>query len=175
MEHLVEYILAAVFLVWWILSFISQLNTKVRKKFNRQIFHLIPNYRFFAPLPISRDYHLEYRVLSRHLRPTKWKRVEFYGERSLFSTLWYPDKRKRKCFNTYAKRIIRVIRAYNKKAAKRSISYKHLVTYLQNLNEGKNSVGLQFRIISERSNDVDREARLVLASDWHYHEKNQDK
>lgn len=173
MENTIEYSFAILLLIWWILSFISQLNEKVRKIFNRNIFHLIPNYRFFAPLPISRDYHLEYRVLkASSLRPTKWNRIQFYSERSTLSAIWYPDKRKRKAFNTYAKRIILLLRSYSIESAKRSISYRHLLIYLQNISRGKNSVGLQFRIISERSLDKEPGQRLVLISDWHFPKKN---
>ncbi|MFT4850716.1 MAG: hypothetical protein ACI83B_003276 [Sediminicola sp.] len=173
MEYIIEYSFAILLLIWWVLSFISQLNEKVRKIFNRYIFRLIPNYRFFAPLPISRDYHLEYRVLKKSsLRPAKWDRVQFYSERSTLSAIWYPDKRKRKAFNTYAKRIIRLLRSYSIKSAKRSISYRHLLIYLQNISKGKNNFGLQFRIISERSFDKKPDRRLVLISDWHFPNKN---
>jgi len=161
-------------LIWWVLSLISQLNIKVRTFFGKNIFHLVPNFRFFAPVPIRKDYYLEYRLIKPSLRTTKWTRIEFFRERTLLSIIWYPEKRWRKTYNTYSKRIIRLLSSSNPKAAVKSISYLHLLTFLQNINSVsvKDSKGLQFRIVSKQAFGEKTNPRLILISDWHFPLKN---
>ncbi len=168
MQNIIEWCFAVLLFTWWILSFISQVNIHVRKFFGKYIFHLIPNYRFFAPVPIRRDYHLEYRSLMPSLRVTKWSRVQLFSERTTLSVIWYPDKRLRKSFNTYVKRIIRVMAVSKTKSASKSVSYLHLVNFLLGKDEIKNSAGFQFRIVTLQTFDETSRPRLILTSDWHF-------
>ncbi len=180
MQNIIEWCFAIMLFTWWIFSFISQFNEKIRKFFGRGIFHLIPNYRFFAPVksdsitrflvpvPIRRDFHLEYRLIKPSLRTTEWTRIKFFSERTTLSIIWYPDKRMRKSFNTYVRRIIKTLSSSNPKGVKKGISYLHLVNYLQNRDAAKESQGIQFKIVSEQTFDELCKPRLVLISDWHF-------
>jgi len=168
MQNIIEWCFGILLFTWWIFSFISQFNDKIRKFFGQGIFHLIPNYRFFAPVPIRRDFHLEYRLIKPSLRTTEWRRIQFFAERTALSVLWYPDKRMRKSFNTYVRRIIRLLRSSNPKAVPKSTSYLHLVTYLLNRDPAQSSRGLQFKIVSEQTFDKMSKPRVVLVSDWHF-------
>jgi len=157
MQSIIEWCFAVLLFTWWIFSFISQFNEKIRKFFGKGIFHLIPNYRFFAPIPIRRDFHLEYRLI----KPTT------------LSVIWYPDKRMRKSFNTYVRRIIKTLSSSNPKGVKKGISYLHLVNFLLNRDAAKESHGIQFKIVSEQTFDELCKPRLVLISDWHFPIKKQ--
>jgi hypothetical protein len=168
MQDIIEWCFAVVLFIWGICSFISQFNEKIRKSFGRGLFHLIPNYRFFAPVPIRRDFHLEYRLIKPSLRTTEWRRIQFFSGRTALAILWYPDKRMRKSFNTYVRRIIRTLASSNPKGVKKAVSYLHLVNYLQNRDAVRNSPGFQFRIVSEQTFDEMTRPRLVLISDWHF-------
>lgn len=168
MQNIIELCFASILFIWWICSCISQFNEKIRKVFGQGIFHLIPNYRFFAPVPIRRDFHLEYRIIKPSLRTSEWHRVPFFPERTMLSVLWYPEKRTRKSFNTYVRRIIRLLHSANPKAVPRSISYRHILNYLQDKNTEINSRGIQFKILSEQTFDKTSKPRLVLISDWHF-------
>jgi len=168
MQNISEWCFAILLFTWWIFSFISQFNDKIRKFFGQGMFHLIPNYRFFAPIPIRRDFHLEYRLIKPSLRTTAWTRIHFFSERTALSILWYPDKRMRKSFNTYVRRIIRILSSSNPKAVSKTTSYRHIVNYLQNNEAAINSKGFQFKIVSEQTFDKTAKSRVVLLSDWHF-------
>jgi len=167
-QNIIDYGFALLLLIWWVCSCISQYNEKIRKIFGQGILHLIPNYRFFAPVPIRRDFHLEYRLIKPSLKTTEWKRISFFSERTVLSVLWYPDKRTRKSFNTYVRRIIKLQHSQSPRAIPRSISYRHLLNYLQDKNNDVNSRGMQFKIVSEQTFDTASKPRLVLISDWHF-------
>ena len=173
MQSIIEWCFAVLLFTWWIFSFISQFNEKIRKFFGKGIFHLIPNYRFFAPIPIRRDFHLEYRLIKPSLRTTEWTRIKFFSERTTLSVIWYPDKRMRKSFNTYVRRIIKTLSSSNPKGVKKGISYLHLVNFLLNRDAAKESHGIQFKIVSEQTFDELCKPRLVLISDWHFPIKKQ--
>ena len=158
----------AVLSVWWLISLISNWKYEKMKKFrSKDIFHLIPNYRFFAPVPAKKDYHLEYRIQTKASEYSKWKRIEFLSSRNFLSTFWYPDKRLRKSFNTSVRRITKMLSEYDYETTARSNSYLHLLNYLQNRNTAKNSKALQFRIVSQQDFAYNSKPKLVFTSDWH--------
>jgi hypothetical protein len=138
---------------------------------SKDALHLVPNWRFFAPVPARRDYHLEYRVKTTDLQITRWKRIAFYKERTLLSLVWYPDKRFRKAFNTSVRRITRSVRDHGFETAARSLSYMHLLNYLQARHLAKSARQLQYRIVSSQDFADDPRIRLVFTSSWHQQAK----
>ncbi|HEY8928347.1 MAG TPA: hypothetical protein VIM55_04100 [Mucilaginibacter sp.] len=168
MQSIIEWCFGGLLFIWWICSIISQFNEKIRKVFGMGIFHLIPNYRFFAPVPIRRDFHLEYRIMDPSVGTTAWSRVRFFEERNMLSALWYPDKRMRKAFNTYVRRIIRILHSTNPKAVTKTTSYRHIANYIENSDQARNSNGFQFKIVSEQTFDKTAPRRQVLISEWHF-------
>ena len=129
--------------------------------------HLIPNWRFFAPIPAKKDYHLEYRLKLGESNTTRWERIELVAQRNFWSMFWYPSKRLRKAFNTSVRRIKRRLSDSGFDSASRSVSYLHLLNYLQNSVLINNAKALQFRIISQQDFAKNRKPRLVFTSDWH--------
>jgi hypothetical protein len=153
---------------WWILSLLGQARTPLMSRLrSRDVFHLIPTWRFFAPAPARRDYHVEYRTMSRKGRISKYVRVPMVNDRTWLSAVWYPSKRRRKAFNTSVRRIVRCRSRFGGDAALRCVAYLHLLNHLQGLCLHTGDYALQFHIISAADFADDPRVRLVLKSDWH--------
>jgi len=161
-----ESIVLAAFSGWLLLSVAGQFKrpalTAIRY---RDVLHLIPNWRFFAPVPARRDYHLEYRLRNAQSQPTRWKRVELLSRRTHWCFFWYPEKRLRKSFNTSVRRLTRIRREYGYDSAARSLAYLHLLNFLQS-NAQLKGEALQFRIITCQD-FAPAPLRLVFTSNWH--------
>lgn len=160
--------LIIIFTFWFLLSLLLQWQKKVITKIrSKDLLHLIPNWRFFAPTPARKDYHLEYRIKLKDSKVGIWKRIEFSKQRNYWCVLWYPDKRFRKAFNTSVRRITRMLYEHGYDSTAKSIAYLHLLNYLQNNNVVEIIEALQFRIISQQDFASDRKPRLVFTSNWH--------
>jgi len=153
---------------WWILSFVGQARTPFMSWLRcRDVFHLIPTWRFFAPAPARRDYHVEYRTMSRKGRISRYARAPMIGDRTWLSVVWNPGKRRRKAFNTSVRRIVRCRSSFGEIAARRCVAYLHLLNHLQSLCVDTGEYALQFHILSAADFADDPRVRLVLQSDWH--------
>jgi hypothetical protein len=153
---------------WWLLSLVSQIKDGPLSRFrSKDIFHLLPNWRFFAPVPARRDYHLEYRTRSPKGLVSRYQRVNLLQERIWLTTLWYPRKRLRKSFNTSIRRILRCKARFGEAAALRCVAYLHLLNYLENSVADSRESAFQFRIITSTDYAEDVKIRLALRSDWH--------
>jgi hypothetical protein len=163
-----DILLGTVYGMWWAVSVFSQLkNPTVTKLKSKDIFHLLPNWRLFAPVPSRRDYHLEYRYKDDATALTRWKRMNVLSLRNPWQAVWNPRKRLRKAFNTSVRRIARCQRLYGYHAASKSLAYLHLLNYLEHHAFRRNARLLQFRIISAQDYDPSVSTRLVFLSSWH--------
>ena len=157
---------------WWVISLCGQFKPGYMTRLRGQdVFHLIPNWRFFAPTPARRDYHLEFRTRSREGRVSRYERIELLRERDWVTTMWNPSKRLRKAFNTSVRRIVRCRSRFGEPASLRCVAYLRLLNYLQSIVADANGYALQFRIISAADFADDPRIRLTFRSDWHLIDK----
>lgn len=169
MKHIEEVALISLLILWWIVSLLGQVKTPFMSRLrSRDVFHLIPTWRFFAPVPARRDYHVEYRTMSRKGRISRYARVPMTSSRTWLSTVWNPGKRRRKSFNTSVRRIVRCRSRFGEAAAFRCVAYLQLLNHLQGLCLDASDRALQFHIISAADFADDPGVRLVLQSDWHH-------
>jgi hypothetical protein len=160
--------LVALFGLWWVISALGQRKCpRVSRIKANDVLHLIPSWRFFAPSPVRRDYHLEYRLKTLESETTRWRRIKFGCDRSFWCTVWNPQKRVRKAFTTSVRRITRLMRAYGFEVAARSLAYLHLLNYLQNRPAASKGSQLQFRIVATQDYADEVRSSLVFTSSWH--------
>jgi hypothetical protein len=158
--------IAVVFTAWAALSGLSQLRPAwLQRLKSRDLLHLIPNWRFFAPNPARRDYHLEYRTLRAGGAPGRWQRVPTIARRSIISIVWHPAKRRRKAFNTLIRRVMRAASEWGQHRAGRSIAYLTVLNHVQRTAGVCEPV--QFRIVTAQDFCAARPVRLAFTSDWH--------
>jgi hypothetical protein len=162
-----EWVLLAVLLGWFLASVLNQFKHPwIAALKPRDLFHLIPNWRFFAPIPARRDYHLEYRLMTNTARVTRWQRVTLLPDQRNWWVIWNPRKRVRKSFNTAVRRIVRRLRS-GYSAAATSVSYLQILHYLEHADFSAKSRRVQFRIVTCQDFAGDPRLRLVFTSSWH--------
>jgi hypothetical protein len=164
--------IAVIFATWFLLSLIGQSKADwMRSLKARDVFHLIPNWRFFAPIPARRDYHLEYRTKGDSPQVTPWSRIDLVNHRRVWCVIWNPTKRIRKSFNTQVRRLTRVLAAGGRARATQSLAYLSLLNHVQHSTAIRNVQILQFRIVTTQDFASDAIIRLVFKSDWHYFDR----
>ncbi len=154
---------------WWIICFLGQTKSFWANKLKSyDIFHFIPNWRFFAPNPILIDYHLEYRLMEKSDTKTNWVDPFYFPPKGVWCFLWYPLKRYRKTLNTSISKIKKINSEFGFDVAVNSNSYLNLLNYLQNLEHPVLAYALQFRIIAKQDNNEEYQDKLIFVSNWHY-------
>src|SRR5438105_3016208 len=97
---LVDAILAVFVAFWFGLCVATQLPQDVFQRVRRwDLFHLLPRWSFFAPRPLTSDYHFLYRDSLADGTHTDWTEEQFSPQRMPWlSCLWNPEKRQAKAF-----------------------------------------------------------------------------
>lgn len=85
------------FIVWALLSVLSQSTTKIKNKIKmKDALNILPNYKFFCPNPIKHDYYLYYREQLPDSSWSEWKKIFVGGKMPIICSIWNPFKRDRK-------------------------------------------------------------------------------
>jgi hypothetical protein len=160
-------ILVLLFYIFWLLiSMLAQgesdLNRKIRK---RDIFHLIPNYKFFCPRPTKNDYHLFYRTQKADASMNDWAELTPGKRDRRYCFLWHPEKRDRKIFYKIVK-LIRVDYAAGKREQYGHL-YQSLLNYIKTRGENNVPSAVQFRITSRQDLVADAKEIILYTSIIH--------
>lgn len=92
--HPLELALMILFGLWLGLSVMAQFHSERFDRFRaHDVFHLIPNWTFFAPNPGRSDFHLLCRDKTAGGEVGEWNELPMIFARSRWSFLWNPDKR----------------------------------------------------------------------------------
>src|SRR5687768_15607739 len=87
--------LAVVLALWLVASILAQLRPVPFVSRFHDLNGLLPNYRFFAPIPIAFDYILEYRCADESHFLSHWIPVE-HRPKTLVSGFWNPAQRQKR-------------------------------------------------------------------------------
>lgn len=80
-------VVLTIFTVVSILYQIKKLQKKIQKW---DKFGIVPNYSFFAPMPLLSDYRIAYKITNREEQ--EWEEVPIYIDFNFFRTFWNPFK-----------------------------------------------------------------------------------
>jgi hypothetical protein len=93
---------------WGILSLICQGDHHIIKRIKgKDVWGLIPNYKFFCPKPLQIDYHLYYRQALAPDELNDWQEISIHRRNLATGFLWNPGKRDRKIFTSTVKSILK--------------------------------------------------------------------
>jgi hypothetical protein len=89
-----EILVLVSFGLWLLLSVAAQFHSERFDRFRaHDVFHLIPNWTFFAPNPGRSDFHLVCRDKTSDGCVGEWSELPLIYARHRWSFLWNPDKR----------------------------------------------------------------------------------
>src|ERR1044071_2289922 len=158
-------LVVAFLIVWFLCCLAAQCSERARNRLYRlDWFHLIPNWRLFAPRPLRRDPLFFRRFQLRHGPRTAWEAVDEGVARPRFASLWYPQARIKKM-------LIDLTRCF---MASRSVAedfygmsspfYIALLWYFSNQHIPADAVAIQFCIVSHREYDEACEPSVIFCS-----------
>lgn len=96
----------------------------------RDVFSLIPSWRFFAPRPATSDYHLFSRAIDDSGGATEWVDVHPAEERRFRHLLWYPEHRVQKGVFDIMSELLSVFRSVDGVSVATQPSYQLLERYI---------------------------------------------
>jgi hypothetical protein len=158
---------------WLIVSIAAQLPWKPLTRLrNYDPCGIIPNWSFFAPRPVTFDYHLLYRDQLWDLKLTDWTEIPLVLPRSWWCFVWNPQRRKKKALFDSCSMLVRLLGIFKKQgitnpaAMHRSVPYLMLLNYVSQLPH-PNARGTQFVVMRTFGTESKPDQALVFMSQFH--------
>jgi hypothetical protein len=107
---------------------------------------VLPQWRFFAPVPMQFDYHLLYRDFYSDGEHSDWTEVHIIQPRSFRDVIWNPEKRRKKALLDVLTRLAQHIVASDK-AILVSLPYLSVLNYISSIPRDTTPVGTQFLVM----------------------------
>jgi hypothetical protein len=146
--------------VWGVLSLTCQGRHPLIQTIKaRDVFGLLPNYKFFCPNPVRNDYHLYYR---QRQGEDQWKEIPIPTRHPVFSMFWNPGKRERKVFTS----AIHKINAKFKKRPENAKGpvYRFFLHYIAQYAGAVDSRSIQFKITTRQDLKEGSEETVIFIS-----------
>lgn len=135
---------------------------------------LLPNWRFFAPNPATKDYHLLHRLLKADGTPGEWSETIKTPPRHWLQMFWFPDRRQGKGLYDICSVLVRHM---NDRHVTKAAGYRKLrdlvSVHAAAGHEGPTPQGFQFLLLSHTGFDDEPEPVHLFASGlepWKVHE-----
>ena len=124
---------------------------------------LIPEWRFFAPIPMRGDHFLLYRDHYDDGAPTEWVEVFTRRERRWSHTVWNPDKRQNKALMDAVLALVRLLES-DPQPPHTSIAYLTILNLVSSLLRIDRPDSIQFLIMYQGSG---MEPKMHYVSEMH--------
>jgi hypothetical protein len=134
----------------------------------RDLFGIVPDWRFFAPTPAKLDYHLLYRDRLADGTATDWTEVSVTPARRWYCCLWNPFRRDRKALFDLTTEIARIAVYDGARYVPGSVAYLALLSYISALPRLPGSIMTQFCLMASDPSEVLKPPEPVIVSDTHW-------
>lgn len=164
-----RYAVYGLFTGWFALSILQQLDrTRIPRRVD-PLSMLIPNWRFFAPVPARHDFNVLYRVRRANGVVAAWREESFAVRRSLLQIFWHPRRRIEKALFDVASELFQVSRELrDPEAIQLTVSYLSLLNHLSHVvAHPDDATEVQFLIARSAEYEPDLEPQLLFLSEWH--------
>lgn len=127
-------VVVAVLGLWFSVSVVSQPPRigNILRRYDPS--SLLPNWSFFAPRPVSFDYHLLYRDLLHDLTVSDWTEIPIVEERAWYCFLWNPKRRRKKALFDSCSMLLRLRSSLAEQGIDQPEALHRAVPYLMLLN-----------------------------------------
>lgn len=156
---------------WMALTLMEQLQkgTRVNRRID-PLSAMIPNWRFFGPLPAMHDCHLLYRDELKGGKMTAWREVNIVEERRIGHMVWHPNRRREKVlFDATEEMKSHISRERDLRKLQLTVPYLLLLSYVtHSCDHHPESLRTQFLLANGSGYDEESsEPLLFFASDIH--------
>jgi len=161
-----DWVIALCFAAWAAASILVLFPKWTPHLRQRDFFGLVPEWKFFAPIPGRGDFHLLYR----DFYPdgcTDWTEIEVGGRRRWWNFVWHPNRRDRKAAFDAAREMHQFMRPENEDQLPLSVSYLNLLCYVCGQARTLAPLQTQFLLLYSEAAFADGEPQITLLSSSH--------
>jgi hypothetical protein len=161
-----DWLVVLFFAVWAgvsILVLFPKMTSRLRQ---RDIFGLVPEWKFFAPIPGRGDFHFLYRDFYPE-GCTAWTEIEVGGRRRWWNFLWHPNRRDRKAAFDAAREMYRFMMPEHQSQLQVSVPYLSLLCYVCGQARTLIPLQTQFLLLYSEAAYADGEPQISLLSSTH--------
>lgn len=153
--------------VWLLVSllvYIPRLTVRLR---SWDVFMIVPEWRFFAPVPAQGVYHVLYRDELRDGSVTDWTEIQVAEKRRWWNCLWNPGRRGRKAFFDAVVELVQHVKYSPEMPLESSTPYLTLLNYVTGRMRPAPPAFTQFLIMHSRESYSEHEPEPVVLSGLH--------
>lgn len=172
MDVLLTGLAIAVLASWFGITVIAQIPAFSTRLRALDPASLIPNWSFFAPKPVSFDYHLLYRDELWDLTLTDWTEIPLVEARRWWSFVWNPRRRAKKALFDSCSMLLRLTKTHPlvgttlPPSLHRAVPYLILLNYISSLSH-PNARGTQFLVLRTYGPDARPAPTVAFMSQFH--------
>ena len=156
---------ATILLIWFAGSILNQFFAKELATFNA--IQALPNWKFFAPNPAVKDYHLLFRQRLSNSTLTTWSEAQSNSTRRFVPLFWNPKRRQEKALFDLISSFPADSREVSDASIKLSIPYLAVIYHVSNMRLFTEATEYQCLILALDKACPTAEAEVVLISEFH--------
>lgn len=167
MPALGENVVVAAFGLWavcCVIVYVPRLGPIVR---SLNQWYVLPEWRFFAPMPGQSDYHLLYKDWFSGGQSTEWTEVTSVRQRPYWSVVWNPSKRAHKALLDTVTELARDSRTIEAKLLIVAASYLNILVHVSSLKRSVSPEFVQFLLMQSHGADEHRSPQIMFTSERH--------
>lgn len=151
---------------WFMVCVACQLPLPMTRALRRfDLIGLVPDWRFFAPRPATKDFYLMFRDRLVDGTCTDWTELETLAPRPWWGALWNPDRRVRKAMFDLTTELAGELAVTTDTTVKLTVPYLALLAFVAAQRRSSASACTQFMILQAGGDQDDHEA--LFLSDFH--------
>ncbi|MCS0600552.1 hypothetical protein NX794_04795 [Streptomyces sp. LP11] len=136
----------------------------------RDLFSMVPNWKFFAPNPAVHDFHYTYRTLDLDGETSEWREIEMIASRKLYQAFWFASRRPEKAVFDICTAILQEAQKGGIRQAQTLSSYHLLVEFIRRTvreKQGEEAVkGFQFAVVRAAGHDRGEQPETLFVSPY---------
>lgn len=169
MRRVARWGLYGAFAGWFGLSVLQQLDRREVPSRVDPTSMMIPNWRFFAPVPARHDFDVLHRSRDAHGEVTPWREESFTVPRAVLQVLWHPRRRIEKAIFDVASELFQVSRDLrDPRAIQLSVSYLSLLNHVSHrVRHPTGAREVQFLVGRSAAYEPTIDPQLLFLSEWH--------
>jgi len=161
-----ELLVDSVLCVWLALSvlvYVPRFRDIIR---GRDLLSLIPEWRFFAPVPGQHDYHILYRDYYEGGEVDRWREIGVSLNRSFWCFLWNPKRRGKKALFDAVGELATHIQQGNT-SPEMTMPYLTLLNHVSNVPRDRPAAMTQFMLMASEGTLGHADPAMMLISQCH--------
>ncbi|MFE6165691.1 hypothetical protein ACFQ7F_43085 [Streptomyces sp. NPDC056486] len=135
---------------------------------SRDVFSLVPNWKFFAPNPATHDYHYLYRTLDENRQTSPWVELDLITNRKAIQAFWFSSRRREKAVFDICSAILKSIAKGSDPtgAPPFKVLAEFIKRQIRNAPNASDVRGFQFSVVRAAGHDESEDPEVLYVSTY---------